>query len=34
MSMERIKIQPTGVERRLKEEEIIVSKTDPTGRIM
>ncbi len=32
--MERIKIQPTGVERRLREEEIIVSKTDPTGRIM
>ncbi len=32
--MERIKIQPTGVERRLREEEIIVRKTDPTGRIM
>ena len=27
------KIQPTGVERRLKEDEIIVSKTDPSGRI-
>lgn len=32
--MERLKIQPTGVERKLKEDEIIVSKTDPTGRIM
>jgi PAS domain S-box-containing protein len=31
--MEKIKIQPTGVERRLGEEEIIVSKTDPSGRI-
>lgn len=32
--MERLKIQPTGVERRLRDEEIIVSKTDPTGRIV
>lgn len=31
--MERLKIKPTGVERKLGEEEIIVSKTDPTGRI-
>ena len=31
--MERPKIKPTGVERKLGEEEIIVSKTDPTGRI-
>jgi PAS domain S-box-containing protein len=31
--MERIKIQPTGVERKLGEEEIIVSKTDVSGRI-
>lgn len=30
--MERVR--PTGVERRLGEEEIIVSKTDPTGRIV
>jgi PAS domain S-box-containing protein len=31
--MERMKIKPTGVERKLAEEDIIVSKTDPTGRI-
>ncbi|MFO0416491.1 MAG: PAS domain-containing protein [Pseudomonadota bacterium] len=31
--MEKMKIKPTGVERRLAEEDIIVSKTDPTGRI-
>jgi PAS domain S-box-containing protein len=31
--MEKHRIKPTGVERRLGEEEIIVSKTDPTGRI-
>jgi len=31
--MERVKIQPTGVERKLGEEEIIVSKTDVSGRI-
>ena len=31
--MERVKIQPTGVERKLGEEEIIVSKTDASGRI-
>ncbi|MFN4896053.1 MAG: PAS domain-containing protein [Pseudomonadota bacterium] len=31
--MERMKIKPTGVERKLSEEDIIVSKTDPTGRI-
>jgi PAS domain S-box-containing protein len=31
--MERLKIKPTGVERKLGEEEIIVSKTDPSGRI-
>ena len=28
------KIQPTGVERRLQEDEIIVSKTDTSGRII
>jgi len=32
--MEKIKVKPTGVERRLGEEEIIVSKTDPSGRIV
>jgi|GEM_PF-4063109 len=32
--MERMMMQPTGVERKLKEDEIIVSKTDPSGRIM
>lgn len=32
--MEKQRIKPTGVERRLGEEEIIVSKTDPSGRIM
>jgi hypothetical protein len=32
--MEKFKIQPTGVERRLRDEDIIVSKTDPTGRIV
>jgi len=32
--MDRTKVKPTGVERKLGEEEIIVSKTDPTGRIM
>jgi len=31
--MERGKVKPTGVERKLGEEEIIVSKTDPSGRI-
>lgn len=32
--MEKQRIKPTGVERRLGEEEIIVSKTDPSGRLM
>lgn len=32
--MERLKVKPTGVERKLGEEDIIVSKTDPTGRIL
>jgi len=32
--MERGKVKPTGVERKLAENEIIVSKTDPTGRIV
>ncbi len=32
--MDRSKIKPTGVERKLGENEIIVSKTDPSGRIM
>jgi PAS domain S-box-containing protein len=32
--MSRIKIVPTGVERRLGEEQIIVSKTDVHGKIM
>jgi PAS domain S-box-containing protein len=31
--MEKTRIKPTGVERKLGEEEIIVSKTDTTGRI-
>jgi PAS domain S-box-containing protein len=31
--MDKIKVKPTGVERKLGEEEIIVSKTDTTGRI-
>lgn len=31
--MERTKIKPTGVERKLGQEELIVSKTDPTGRL-
>lgn len=31
--MEKGKIKPTGVERKLGEEEIIVSKTDPSGRV-
>jgi PAS domain S-box-containing protein len=29
-----MKVKPTGVERKLRDDEIIVSKTDPTGRIM
>lgn len=32
--MERGKIKPTGIERKLGEEEIIVSKTDTSGRLM
>jgi len=32
--MDRSKVKPTGVERRLGEEDIIVSKTDPSGRIL
>jgi PAS domain S-box-containing protein len=32
--MNKTTITPTGIERRLQEDEIIVSKTDPTGRIM
>jgi PAS domain S-box-containing protein len=32
--MDRSKIKPTGVERKLGENEIIVSKTDPSGRIV
>ena len=32
--MDRSKIKPTVVERKLGENEIIVSKTDPSGRIM
>ncbi len=32
--MDRLKVKPTGVERKLGEDEIIVSKTDPSGRIM
>jgi len=32
--MDRAKVKPTGVERRLGEEDIIVSKTDPSGRIL
>jgi len=31
--MEKGKIKPTGIERKLGEEEIIVSKTDPSGRV-
>lgn len=32
--MEKVGVKPTGVERKLGEEEIIVSKTDPSGRIL
>jgi PAS domain S-box-containing protein len=32
--MSRMVITPTGVERRLQEDDLIVSKTDPTGRIV
>lgn len=32
--MEKLRVKPTGVERKLGEEDIIVSKTDPSGRIM
>jgi PAS domain S-box-containing protein len=32
--MDRLGVKPTGVERKLGEEEIIVSKTDPSGRIL
>ena len=32
--MDHAKIKPTGVERKLKDDEIIVSKTDPSGRIV
>lgn len=32
--MEKVKIKPTGVERKLGEEDIIVSKTDTSGRIV
>jgi PAS domain S-box-containing protein len=32
--MSRISITPTGVERKLQENDLIVSKTDPTGRII
>jgi PAS domain S-box-containing protein len=32
--MNKLVINPTGIERRLKEDEIIVSKTDTTGRIL
>ena len=31
--MEKVKIKPTGIERKLGEEDIIVSKTDTSGRI-
>jgi PAS domain S-box-containing protein len=31
--MEKVRVKPTGVERKLGEEDIIVSKTDPSGRI-
>lgn len=32
--MSRTSITPTGIERRLQEDDLIVSKTDPTGRIV
>lgn len=32
--MNALRVKPTGVERKLGEEEIIVSKTDPSGRLM
>jgi PAS domain S-box-containing protein len=32
--MDKLRVKPTGVERRLAEEDIIVSKTDPSGRIL
>lgn len=32
--MDRLGVKPTGVERKLGEEEIIVSKTDPSGRML
>lgn len=32
--MDKARVKPTGVERRLGDEDIIVSKTDPSGRIL